>query len=79
MPYEHRVLKKLVVNLNEKGLFAHDLFTACDVGNDGSISLEELGNMLRSLRPGIQLKEVQAILNFFDVNGNGNVDKNEFT
>lgn len=64
--------------LDKKNLSANNLFNTCDVDDNDSISLDELGRVLESIKPGIQLKETYCILNYFDLNKNGSIDRNEF-
>lgn len=48
----------------------HELYRTCDVDNDGEVNLQELANVLESLSPEFYQKDVQVIMNFFDIDRN---------
>ena len=53
-------------------------FNMFDVDGDGTISTEELGNILKSFGDEVTDAAVSEVINEFDVDGNGEIDFNEF-
>ena len=55
-----------------------EAFEIFDVNKDGSISKKELENILRSLNEDPEEEEIQQLLDEVDVDGNGEIDFEEF-
>ena len=55
-----------------------EAFEMFDVNKDGSISKKELENILRSLNEDPEEEEIQQLLDEVDVDGNGEIDFEEF-
>ncbi|XP_028394071.1 calmodulin-like [Dendronephthya gigantea] len=53
-------------------------FSVFDVDGDGTISTEELGNVMKSLGQNLTQEEIQTMIREIDTDGNGTVDFNEF-
>ena len=58
----------------------HKEFLALDKDGDGSISLEEVGNMIKTLKRKLKMteKEIARFVKDIDQNGDGKVDVSEF-
>ena len=55
-----------------------EAFEIFDLNKDGSISKKELENILRSLNEDPEEEEIQQLLDEVDVDGNGEIDFEEF-
>ena len=53
-------------------------FLSFDSDGDGTISAEELANVLRSFGDEVTEDEVRKVINTFDIDGNGTIEFNEF-
>ena len=54
-------------------------FTTFDANGDGTISTEEIKNIMRELGENIQEADIQNVLGTIDANGDGFIDYDEFT
>lgn len=68
----------LVTLMNERSISANELFNSCDTNEDDSLSLKEMSKILLSIKPTLELKEIQVIHNYLDVNSNGFVQRDDF-
>jgi len=55
-----------------------DVFSFFDKDNSGTITAEEIMNVMRSLGERVTLEECQLMVKSVDVDGSGNIDKDEF-
>lgn len=78
LSFEHRAIFKLIEILQTRDMTYEELYRACDVNNDNNVNLHELEKMLESLSLEFFAKEIQAIRNFFDINGDNIVTEQEF-
>lgn len=76
--FEIRTLKMLVQLMNERSISPNELFNSCDTDLDDSVSLQEMQQILLSVKPTLELKEVQVIHNYLDLNANGRVGREDF-
>ena len=53
-------------------------FISFDSDGDGTISSEELANVLRSFGDEVSEEEVKKVINTFDIDKNGTIEFNEF-
>eukprot|EP00249_Psilotum_nudum_P012010 c23528_g1_i1 orf=199-648(+) len=66
-------------NLNEEQMAElREAFNLFDKDRNGSITMEELGTVMRSLGQNPTKTELQNMINEVDVDGNGTVDFSEF-
>ena len=56
-----------------------ETFSLFDKNGDGTISVAELGFVMHDLGHKMTEKEVQAIIDEADIDGNGQIDLKEFT
>ena len=63
--------------LRDKKLSAEKLFGEADSSGDGSLDLLELKECLYNIG-GFSEKELGAIMNYMDIDGDGNIDRREF-
>ena len=53
-------------------------FNSFDADGDGTISAEELANVLRSFGDEVTENDVRKVINTFDIDKNGSIEFNEF-
>ena len=53
-------------------------FNSFDADGDGTISAEELADVLRSMGDDVTEDEVRKVINTFDIDKNGSIEFNEF-
>ena len=67
----------MVTVLRERQISAEELFRMADLSGDGSIDIDELKSCLKGIG-GCQEKELHAIRTYLDIDGNGDIDEDEF-
>jgi len=77
LKFELQALFRMITILRERNISADELFRMADTSGDGKIELEELKICLKGIG-GCQEKELHAIRGFLDIDGNGDIDENEF-
>ena len=55
-----------------------EAFSVFDKNGDGTITMEELGTVMRTLRPNCTSEEIRTLMQEIDTDGNGTIDFNEF-
>ena len=78
IPFDQRALFKLIDILQERQISYDDLFAQCDQGGDGVIDVKELSACIGDISPLFGIKDIHSLQNFFDVDKDGTIDKNEF-
>lgn len=76
--FEHRCIFKLLNILKQKNIDKDEFYRSCDVDNDKEVNLKELENVLTGLTPEFYQKDTQVIMNFFDIDKNGECEEKEF-
>jgi len=64
-----------------KGMTEKDLvkaFKAADTDKSGSLELDEVTALIRSIDPSFPLEEIKELLRYVDVNESGSIDLDEF-
>lgn len=54
-----------------------DFFEMIDINKDGELQLSEMKDTLGMIGD-FKVKEIHSIYSFFDIDGNGSIDKREF-
>ena len=55
-----------------------EAFSVFDKNGDGTITMEELGTVMKTLRPNCTSEEIRTLMHEIDTDGNGTIDFNEF-
>lgn len=69
---------KLLTELQKKNISFSEVYNACDVNDDEQVNLAEVRNFIEGLSPEFKQKEVQALIAYMDLDGNGLVTRDEF-
>jgi Ca2+-binding EF-hand superfamily protein len=75
--FQHKCLFKLLTELQNKDITFSEVYNACDV-NDDKVNLSEVRNFIEGLSPEFKQKEVQALIAYMDLDGDGLVTRDEF-
>ena len=68
-----------MAGLSEEEIVAYKReFNSFDADGDGTISAEELANVLRSFGDEVSEDDVRKVINTFDIDQNGSIEFNEF-
>ena len=75
---QQEALIKFTETLKKRQIEPEEMFNLCDLDMSQTISLKELEKYIKVLGIGFQEKEVAALMNLFDGNGNGEISLEEF-
>jgi len=73
VPYIHRSVNKFITSMKSRDMNEEELFRMIDVSNDGMIQVSEMEEVIK-IFDDFKIKELHAIYNFFDIDGNGVID-----
>lgn len=76
--FEHRCVFKLLKILKERNISKDEFYRMADVDHDEEVNIKELSNVLAGLTPEFYQKDTQVIMNFFDIDRNGECTEKEF-
>ena len=76
--FQQKCLFKLLTELQNKDITFSEVYNACDVNDDDKVNLSEVRNFIEGLSPEFKQKEVQALIAYMDLDGDGLVTRDEF-
>jgi Ca2+-binding EF-hand superfamily protein len=77
-PFPLQALEKYFTLLTKRSITDDELFNSTCNDPNGSLTLDEFRQFVHKLKPGMQVKDLTAIKNFYDCNRDGLISRTEF-